>query len=204
MLKYYIYKITCNVNKKIYIGYTKNPESRWKGHKHVAKNVLKQKSKLYNAMRKYGIDKFNFELIYESEDMTHCKEVMEPKFILEYNSIENGYNIAPGGSGGATRTGMPFTVEQRKKISKSVKNAMTEDVRKIISEKATGRLHTEETKTKMSKLRKKSKWISHIESEKTRFVPEEELNYYLSEGWIAGRKFNNALINSGTNYRNKS
>ena len=84
----YIYKITNKVNNKSYIGYTTNPQARWEGHRH------NQGSKLvFQAIKKYGIDNFEFKVI--AEDTIDN----EQKYIDKYNTIApHGYNIAIGGS----------------------------------------------------------------------------------------------------------
>lgn len=51
-------------------------------------------------MRKYGIENFTFEVIYQSWDLEDCLKIMEPKFIREYNSFApSGYNLTSGGDG---------------------------------------------------------------------------------------------------------
>lgn len=84
----YIYKITNKVNNKSYIGYTTNPQARWEGHRH------NQGSKLvFQAIKKYGIDNFEFKVI--AEDTVDN----EQKYIEQYNTIApNGYNITEGGN----------------------------------------------------------------------------------------------------------
>lgn len=202
---YFIYKITNNVNNKIYIGYTKNPISRWKSHKNSAKKCdSNTRSKLYRAMKKYGIENFQFSIIYQSTDKHHCKEYMEPHFIAQFNSIEEGYNITKGGSGGATRNGRLWTEEEKLRISIGTKLAMTSEVRKNISDKRAGMKATEKTKKILSDSHKHLRWVSHLEMKQSKFVSESEANSLLQNGWIKGRKFNNSWVNSGTNFRTRT
>ena len=57
--KAYIYKITNNINNKIYIGKTNlTIEKRFKEHCRDAFRERNEKRPLYAAMRKYGIQKF--------------------------------------------------------------------------------------------------------------------------------------------------
>lgn len=98
---YSIYKSTCTVNGKVYIGYTSNYTSRVYSHKNDCFKKHKNTS-FYSAIRKYGWDNFTWEIIYQSYDRTHTLEVMEPFFIREYNSYvhfenSNGYNMTFGG-----------------------------------------------------------------------------------------------------------
>ena len=59
-----LYKITNKVNNKMYIGITfQNPPiKRWNGHKSKARNG--GRLPLYESIRKYGEDNFEFEVIY--------------------------------------------------------------------------------------------------------------------------------------------
>jgi group I intron endonuclease len=96
----YIYKITNTVSKKCYIGETTNanPEERWKGHKYTfTKN--KGCPALRDAVNKYGIDKFTFEVLIICFD--EDRYIYEKEYIKKYNSVvPNGYNILEGGAGG--------------------------------------------------------------------------------------------------------
>lgn len=100
----YIYKIYNTENNKIYIGQTRRDINiRWKQHLLSVKSDKDKNTVLYRAMNKYGIDKFNIQLIkeysFESKDKlikTLNKE--EIRYISEYNSIKpNGYNMQLGG-----------------------------------------------------------------------------------------------------------
>lgn len=70
----YIYKITNNQDGKIYVGKSKSTvQGRWKGHLRDYQRYIQQdrnSSKLYNAIRKYGIENFTVEQIDE-EDRVH-------------------------------------------------------------------------------------------------------------------------------------
>lgn len=58
----YIYKITNQINGKIYIGKTlKDISSRWREHCKAAKKVCCEKRPLYMAINKYGIENFKIE-----------------------------------------------------------------------------------------------------------------------------------------------
>ncbi len=60
-MKGYIYKITNTINNKCYIGQTRtNINKRWNKHKFVSTDPGNKAYNypLYNAFRKYGIDKF--------------------------------------------------------------------------------------------------------------------------------------------------
>lgn len=94
---YSIYKLTNNVNQKIYIGFTKNFKARINKHKFSTKT---NSNILYRAIRKYGWDNFKFQIIYQSLYLNYTLRFMENYFIKEYNSIiPFGYNMTYGGEG---------------------------------------------------------------------------------------------------------
>ena len=136
---YSIYKITNNVNQKIYIGYTKGKiESRFNRHIYESQNPT---SILHKSLSHHGSDKFSIETIYQSVDCNHIQE-MEKYFIKFYNSyytFGKGYNMTLGGDGGATFTGRKHTKESLLKKSISAK----------INHQKYPRTHSEETKEKI-------------------------------------------------------
>ena len=105
MYEGYIYKIYNDVNDKLYIGQTTvTIGNRWHGHMTAALNEKRSKSALYNAMRKYGRDKFHIEQIdkiehLNKEDLINSLNILEQQRIIEYKShvSENGYNFEKGG-----------------------------------------------------------------------------------------------------------
>ena len=94
----YIYKITNNINNKIYIGKTLHPiEKRFNEHCKDAFRDRNEKRPLYAAMRKYGVENFEIELVEEiSIDRLSEREIY---WINHYNSYCNGYNATKGGDG---------------------------------------------------------------------------------------------------------
>lgn len=95
-----IYKITNKVNGKPYIGYTKTSIiDRWK--KHIQKLKAGTNRKLYDAMRKYGVENFSIEEI-DSDQTNNIKEWLELEtlYIIIYDSVDSGYNMTYGGIGG--------------------------------------------------------------------------------------------------------
>lgn len=97
----YVYKIINKINKKSYIGITKNIESRFKCHKMRYNKVSKKEyieKPLYKAFRKYGIENFMFLVLYEGLSLEDAKE-KEVELIKKFKTLthENGYNITKGG-----------------------------------------------------------------------------------------------------------
>ena len=98
-----IYKIENLINGKKYIGQSTDIKNRWYRHKKYAEKQYTNDGKryyqhLYNAMRKYGLNNFSFEVLEEvSEDKLNDREKY---WINYYNSYENGYNNTRGGESG--------------------------------------------------------------------------------------------------------
>lgn len=93
-----IYIIKNIINNKVYIGQSVDSEYRFRKHKEAALRNKKYDgvSALHNAMRKYGIDKFYYEVLEHQIEDYNEKEIF---WIEKYNSkIPNGYNIADGGN----------------------------------------------------------------------------------------------------------
>jgi group I intron endonuclease len=115
---YTIYKSTNLKNGKSYIGFDSDYPQRKLDHKYL---YIKQDTVFYRAIRKYGWDSFSWEIIYQSKDKDHTKNIMENYFILEHKTyIHNkeiyGYNMTLGGEG---VFGYVPSKESKEKISKS-------------------------------------------------------------------------------------
>lgn len=94
-----IYKITNDVNNFVYVGFTSSSiEQRWRFHVRDHKDVSDTRP-LYVAMRDIGIEHFSISVIDAHDDDEYCLRVLEPHYIKENNSFENGYNASKGGDG---------------------------------------------------------------------------------------------------------
>ena len=85
-----VYKITNTVTGDFYIGSSKNVKRRWREHKKPSTWNRCPNSPLYKDMQKYGIDKFDFEILEEAEE-SFLKE-REQEFIEILKPIYNNYN----------------------------------------------------------------------------------------------------------------
>ena len=74
-----IYKITNTITGDFYIGSSKDVKSRWTAHKCPSAWKQCPNKQLYKDMLKYGVDKFEFEILEETE-IESLKET-EQKFI---------------------------------------------------------------------------------------------------------------------------
>jgi group I intron endonuclease len=84
---YSVYKATNKVNNKVYVGIDKNWPTRRYAHK--SKSKLNDGFSLHKAIRKYGWENFDWQIIYQTTDYEHLKEV-ESILINEYDSFKNG------------------------------------------------------------------------------------------------------------------
>lgn len=98
----YIYKITNDVNNKIYVGKTElaDPYKRWKEHLQDYKKQRCEKRPLYAAMNKHGIEHFHFEVIEETDNTCEREQYWINK-LRTYVGFKdcNGYNATLGGDG---------------------------------------------------------------------------------------------------------
>ena len=85
-----IYKITNTITGDFYIGSSKNIKRRWANHKIQSTWKNNPNNPLYQDMKKYGVDKFELEILAEVEE-DKLKE-MEQQFIELLKPIYNNRN----------------------------------------------------------------------------------------------------------------
>ena len=99
---YKLYLVTNAVNQKVYVGLTIGPlENRLK--QHIAAARRGRKSAFSNAIRKYGEQAFNIELLSTNAHTYNELQELEVLEIAKRDSIRNGYNTALGGSIGTSK-----------------------------------------------------------------------------------------------------
>lgn len=94
-----IYKWTNKLNGNSYIGQTTREVAR----KYEHLRDKRYNSYFHNALKKYGENNFNYDVLFR----VHCpkefaKDILdynEKKYIAEYKTLENGYNLTSGGDG---------------------------------------------------------------------------------------------------------
>lgn len=153
-----IYKATCKTTGKSYIGYTTmRLKDRFKycgKRAHLVRAFdLKEKSKFYNALRKYGWQDFTVSIlekmtieqakIREANGKTYISN-REIYWIEKYDAYYNGYNMTLGGDG---IFGLKMSEETRRKISLA-----------STGRSCSGWHHTEEAKRKISQISKGNKY----------------------------------------------
>jgi len=148
-----IYKAVNKINGKCYIGQTKKSLKK-RIYVHI-QGALARKNNGYfhNAIRKYGKEFFDWEILCECSSKEEMDE-REMFYIKEHNTMTpNGYNMTVGGEG---VWGYKHTEEARKKMSLLNKGKIvSEETRKKMSIAFTGRFVSEETRKKMSESGKK-------------------------------------------------
>ena len=102
-----VYKITNTVTNDFYIGSSKDVKQRWASHKWPSKWKRYSNNPMYIDMQRYGVDKFEFEILEEVEE-GKLKE-KEQQFI---ETLKPTYN---------DRNANGFDFERRKKYQKSDK-----------------------------------------------------------------------------------
>jgi group I intron endonuclease len=141
---YYCYKVTNKINSKAYIGFAADPHTRWRSHKRDAETG--RGYALHDAIRKYGLENFEFEVICCGKDKQQMLEYVEPQLIEQHKSLitQSGYNIyrkagRPKHSNGLK--GKHFTEEHRRRISEARKGMkFTEAHRRRLAESHKGQV----------------------------------------------------------------
>lgn len=90
-----IYTITNIINKKIYVGYSTNLKNRWSQHVSSLKLNNHINNCLQNAVNKYGIENFEFDILVECNSIFLTSEEHYWCNILKVHDRRYGYNLRP-------------------------------------------------------------------------------------------------------------
>jgi group I intron endonuclease len=135
----FIYKITNQINNKVYIGQTFDLAQRKAQHLFEGRPEGTADRPIYRSMRKHGLENFIFEVIEEcADEAINEREIF---WISHFGSTspERGYNLSKGGQG--------HTDESRQKLSEALKG----------NKHCVGRVLSEKTKQKLSEASSKQK-----------------------------------------------
>ena len=163
-----IYKLTNKVNNKVYIGQTRSSiKKRFSQHCET-----RNKTAIGLAIKKYGVDNFEYAILYENIETLEELNKKEIECISLYNSISpNGYNIESGGK-------VIFAnAESKAKISKALKGRKITWSKKV-SESVKKLWENEEYRNRQTKQRheKRGKYRKGIIKEKLKKkINKEEL-----------------------------
>jgi group I intron endonuclease len=197
-----IYKAVNKINNKIYIGKTiRTLYIRKNGH---FRDAFKAKSQthFHKALRKYGEKSFEWSVIKKCKNIDELNE-SEKKFIKDFNTIKNGYNMTNGGDGGVCGL---YYVKRYGKDNPFYGKHHTEKTKEILRNKNIGKFaddknyfygkhftneqnsfygkhHTEKTKEIISDTNSKT-WLINLPEGNTiiykslsKFCKENKLNY---------------------------
>ncbi len=175
-----VYTISCNVSGRVYVGSSIDLPRRERTHKLLLKNGVHKNRHLQAAWNLYGAESFVFDVV----------ERCLPERVIEleqlYIDLHNWtgtplYNTSPVSV--QPRLGAKASDETRAKLSKALKGKQqrlgqkhTEETKEKMRRKATGRLHTDAAKAKMS--------VSQKLSQERRGPPTAESNAKRSKALI--------------------
>ena len=162
-----IYCYTNKINGKKYVGQAVNFKKRHQQHLATSYNKNKRDYNVpfHNAIRKYGIDNFEVEILKENLKTKCLLNFWECYFIDKFDLLSKnnkGYNVASGGHNGNPMAGKTDEWMEEFKRKQSEKNSgennywygkkLSEEHRKHISENHAlkGKHLSEETKQKLS------------------------------------------------------
>lgn len=165
-----IYKFTNKKNGKVYIGKSVNIDGRKGKHRHLAKTNFN--GYFYNALRKYGYDGFDFEIIHdlsylEGKDENEINEALnywETYYIAYYKSNINrygkkyGYNQTDGGDG---VLGYHHKQETKDSISSNLKGKKKPPEFSEKMKNRKGEKRSEETCNKIRKSKEGVIWVTN-------------------------------------------
>ena len=126
-----MYKITNTVTKDFYIGSSKNIKNRWAHHKVPSTWERFPNNPLYKDMKKYGIDKFEFEILaeVEPEKLKESEQQFIEKLKPTYNDRKaNGWDFERYAENKKkyrqTEKGREVTRKANRKVSKRYDNRL--------------------------------------------------------------------------------
>jgi len=137
-----IYKIYNIINKKYYVGSSSDVYKRWSQHKYLLNKNKHSNNHLQNSWNKYGANNFEFVVVQECCDsdllkieqtyLVECKNNPNTNYMISYNAY-------------APMRGRHHT----------------ENTKKVLREKSSGRIMAEESKIKYKNTMLKRHGVSH-------------------------------------------
>lgn len=131
-MKSSIYCFTNLINNKKYIGSTiQEPKVRYNQHIYnmTHETAHQYNYPLYQAIRKYGLENFTFEIIFEKECSEEEIRKIEKEYIIKYNSL------SPDGYNQTLDTSHPINDIQSYKKMSETKRKKAKEVVEVITDK---------------------------------------------------------------------
>lgn len=169
-----IYKVTNLINGKCYIGQTTH-DLEWRKKYHIY-NTKYCKNYFLNALKKYGENNFNWEIIDTANSQKELDE-KEKYYISFYKTLNKnlGYNLRDGGNGGTPneQARLNMSKAQKKRFLNPNELLKLSKARKGKIGTMKGKHHTEENKIKMREISKLSYMNGRINNRKGIKLSEE-------------------------------
>lgn len=140
-----IYKATNKINGKCYIGQTRH-SLEYRKRIHITKAHQGLNTHFYQAIRKYGEDNFDWEIICSTNNKQTLNE-LETYYIAKFDSIKHGYNMVDGGDNNIMDIEYVKTYHDNVMRSDEVRQKISESMKKYRKEHP----FTEEHREKLSK-----------------------------------------------------
>lgn len=136
-------------------------ERRWKVYRKIKLGGT-YKRKIERAIAKYGIDQFEFTILYQSLYRDHTLDEMEDYFITEYDTLDYGYNMRVGGQW--AHSDYQTTAEVKAKISRVVRERMANPlIREKLRVAKLGKKQTpENVSNRIAKMVESDKYQEHV------------------------------------------
>lgn len=190
-----IYKVTCLINQKIYIGQTVATLAQRRTNHQCQAKRNKYKSHFHLALLSHGPNFFSWETIEENIPHGKLLNDRETYYITLYDSVnpEKGYNLTLGGESGPVIPRGSLSEEHRRKIGDANRGRKYSDALKMkmrekskeVAEKLKlekkehwnkGRRHSEEQN------KKHAEWLTNHPTRKPGdWLPSEETRKLWSE-----------------------
>lgn len=201
---YLVYQITNLVNQKIYIGIhtTRDIDDGYMGSSVYLKR----------SIEKYGIENFKREILFDFESAKEMIDKEREMVDEDFVSRNDTFNINLGGGSfyfvninGLNNS--PAHIAKMKMhyanpiFKEKFKLSVSDGLKRVNFNHKTflGKSHSEETKKRIGEKTSKIQqgegnsqfgtcWIHHLELKISKKIKNNELDSFLSEGWIKGRK----------------
>ena len=168
-----IYKIT-SPSGRVYIGQSKDIHKRWGYYKRMK---CESQKLIYYSFCKYGVDNHIFEVIHVCDKSE--LDLLEKKYVLDFNSVEEGLNIRYGGKNGEISEqqkkqisekllGHKRTVESRVKQSETIKikGTWNKGLTGYFSDESLRKIGERHSKESYEKIAEKLRGIAHSDEHK--------------------------------------